>query len=421
MISAPCLHPARFILGSCGFVITVMLGCHFLATEAYADGKVVGPREYRGRPYSGSLEERAQEAIIIFQALKTKGEAMEDLILKIQVEGKIDHFAWIVPFPTPPETAKEDAALFQELHQYVEARLAPRRQPAGTKFKDRRVETKSSPEKPVEVLSRKVVGTYDVAVVREKVAGKLNQWLKEEGYQTLPDADDVIAHYRKKGYVFACIKVANTRLSQLETVDLHPLRFTFKTGGRDGIYFPMKMTGLQKQPFDVNLYVFFRFWINDRLSKFGFEHRGFRLRYRDWDSDDCEPDAGKWYSRPELDPFLKNLAHTIPAVTKLFQKLHPGENYYLTNIQAYDLRPEDVRLWSDDLWLFPYYTGSSRVPYDVQNNGPASAAWPNEKESLEEDEEGPDLWLWVAAGGSGLAALLIGLFAFRRRRSTEQG
>src|SRR5262249_53655987 len=176
-----------------------------------------------------------------------------------------------------------------------------------------------------------------------KVPGKLNQWLKKEGYQSLPDAEDILGVYRNKGYVFACVKVAEAGLGELKTADLHPLRFTFKTGGRDGIYFPMKLTGLQQDPFDVNLYVFYRFWIHDRLSKFGYVHRDFRLRYRDWDTPDCEADAGKAYSDPENDPLLSDLAHKIPIVTHLFRKLHPGEKYYLTNIQAWGLKPEDVR------------------------------------------------------------------------------
>ena len=45
----------------------------------------------------------------------------------------------------------------------------------------------------------------------------------------------------------------------------------------------MKLTGLQSQPFSVNLYVLYRYWLNDSKSKFGYEHRGFRLKYRDWD------------------------------------------------------------------------------------------------------------------------------------------
>ena len=338
----------------------------------WADGMVRPPRNYQG-----SLEEKAQEAIIIFHASETPGEATEDLILKISVEGDAEQFGWVIPFPNEPQTEKEDPKLFAELFNYVEAQRRPR----GT---GKKAKTGASPEKKdsrpaaVQVLSRKVVGSFEVAVLREKKAGALNQWLEENGYQPVEDAEDVLGFYRKKGYVFACVKVSDAA-KQGHTINLHPLRFSFKTGGRDGIYFPMKMTGLQTKPFDVNLYVFFRYWINNDLSKFGYVHRGFSLVYRDYDTARCVADGGKAYSAPATDPLLQRFSHHLPTVKRLFQRLHPGERYYLTNIQARQLRPDEVRAWSDDLWMFPYYTNRGMIPYDVRNGGPASAAWPHEQ------------------------------------------
>ena len=89
-----------------------------------------------------------------------------------------------------------------------------------------------------------------------------------------------------------------------------------------------------------------------------------------------ERNAGKAWSAPETDSFFGSLAGTFPTVTKLFQKLHPGRRYYLTNIAARDLRPADVRQWSDDLWMFPHYNDKKMVPYDVRDKGPASYGWP---------------------------------------------
>ena len=105
----------------------------------------------------------------------------------------------------------------------------------------------------------------------------------------------------------------------------------------------MKMTGLQTEPFDVNLYVFYRYWVNDARSRFGYVHRGFQLRYRDWDTADCVPNGGKAYSAPATDQFLAPHATDLLSVTRLFQKLHPGERYYMTNIQARRLRPAQGR------------------------------------------------------------------------------
>ena len=401
----------------CLVSFSILTANFLIAPWLLADGKVIPPRSYQG-----SLEEKAQEAIIIFQASEIPGEASEDLILKIQVVGNAREFAWVIPFPNPPKFEKEDAALFKDIFDYVQHRKTSSHKKSGTA--DKAAEGKSDVDSAVQVIERRTVGDFDVAIVKEIEQGGLNPWLEQEGFQTLDNAEDVLTFYRNKKYVFACIKVTTEALESEKQIDLHPLRFSFQTGGRDGIYFPMKMTGLQQEPFDVNLYIFYRFWINDRKSKFGYEHRGFGLVYRDWDSDDCEANAGKSYSLPSDDPFLKNFQHYLKSVTQLMQKLHPGEKYYLTNIQARQLKPEDVRQWADDLWLFPYYTNKSAIPYDVRDNGPASAAWPNE---VADEESGE-----IAGGGSSLntrlplwisliaiamlALLVVGFFTHRHIR-----
>lgn len=375
---------------------------------ALADGMAVGPKLYKGVPYDGSVEERSQEAILIFHGSQQPGEAREDIILKISVRGEVKNFAWVVPFPSQPKVAKEDPALFKELHEYVEARLRQLSARPATKSGGGEVpSTAEGPEAPVEVLSRKIVGAFDVAVIRENQPGALNGWLEKEGYQTLSDADDVLDFYREKGYVYACIKVSDAQLNRHTPVDLHPLRFSFKTGGRDGMYFPMRMTGLQKERFDVNLFIFYKAWVNDHLSKFGYEHRGFRRKYRDWDTPACKPNAGKTYSAPDRDPFLKDLAYKLSTITKFLQKLHPGERYYLTNIQARGLAPEAVRNWSDDLWLFPYYTDGSFVPFDARPGGPASTAWPNQPAAAEDDP--PDGSAVDSSGHPGVKLVAVGI------------
>jgi len=366
--------------------LLVLLGAAATPRAALGDGKIIPPRDYKG-----SLEERAQEAIIIFHGSQTRGKAVEDLILKIRVQGSARKFAWVVPFPNEPTITKEDPKLFKELFAYVQSRT--RRYTPSKGAKDATGSARPEAKQKVEVLSRRIVGSYDTAVVREKEAGALNKWLKAEGFQTLDDAEDVLGFYRKKGYVLACIKVSDAELHKDKPVDSHPLRFTFKTGGRDGIYFPMKMTGLQSEKFDVNLYIFYNAWINDKLNKFGYVHRGFRLRHRDWDTRQCKPNAGKSWSAPKQDAYLKDQADAIPTLTKLFQKLHPGARYYLTNIQASGLKPDDVRKWSDDLWVFPYYTDRRFTPYDARKDGPASAAW-------------PDLSVTTDSGGTVLSAAM---------------
>jgi hypothetical protein len=349
-------------------LIAILFQLSVIQQALFADGTVRPPRNY-----GGSLEEKAQEAIIIFTPGTAEESATEELILKIQVEGKVDEFAWVVPLPSKPETREEDAALFLECFNYVESRLSPKPKARTSLFKKETAGAAEAQPAAVEVLSREVVGSYDVAVVKEHEAGALNMWLQREGFQELEDAEDIIGFYRAKGYVFACMKVTDTALSKSGSADLHPLRFTFDTGGRDGIYFPMKMTGLQKDKFDVNLYVFYQAWLNDQINGYGYEHRGFDRRWRDYDSPQCKANAGKIWSAPKSDPYLKRYAGRIPELTRYFQKRHPGARFYLTNIRALGLKPKDVREWNNDLWMFPYYTDPKMVPYDARKGEPAAS------------------------------------------------
>lgn len=396
------------------FVLATWLS---IAPSLRADGKVV-----RHRDYHGSLEESAQEAIILFEPGSEGVSAVEDLILKISVTGNTNQFAWIVPFPNVPETSEESPKLFDELFRYCEERSSyPRAHAAGEKSA-----TPSKGEvKPVEVLRSQVVGSFQVTTVREQQAGTLNQWLTDNKYQPLEGAGDVLDFYRRKNYVFTCIRVSDAALTGERPVDLHPLRFHFKTGGRDGIYFPMRLTSLQQAPFNLNLYIFTGSWLNDRLNAFGYVQQGLRLRFRDFDSPTCTPNAGKWYAEPKQDAYLREYAPRLPEITKLFQKLSPQGKYYLTNIQAYDIQPANLRRQPDDLWLFPFYTNTGMVPYDARADGIAHGAYAHVSltgmtaaEEADDHRYGP--LKWFAAGATAMMVVMVFAWkAFSRRPPSD--
>lgn len=334
----------------------------------FADGMVIPPIQYKG-----SLNETSQEAILIFHKGTEQQPSSQDMILKITVQGETKDFGWVVPLPNVPETGKADVAMFKELHDYVQARQ-PRTPKAPGAFKNG-IDAKTEAAPAAQLIKREIVGSYDVAIVKEKKAGGLKNWLDENQFQAPENAEDLIAFYRQKNYVFACMKVSDAELNKGASADLHPIRFRFTTGGRDGIFFPMRMTGLQKEKFNLNLYVFYDKWVNDRLSRFGYMHKGMSLRWRDFDSRSCTPNAGKLWSNPEKDPYLKHYARIFPTVTDYMQEHFPNNRYYLTNVYAYNLNPKTVLDWEDDLWMFPYYTDKRFVPYDARDGGPAAIGY----------------------------------------------
>ncbi len=294
--------------------------------------------------YEGSLEERSQEAVIVFKPSSIPGQAHEDLILRIEFEGDAEEFAWVIPFPNEPRVEKADAKIFQELFEYVESRRFPGKKQKSNSF---------GGVLGVEVISREVVGSYDVATVRETQSGSLNEWLEQEGFQTISNGKEVIEHYREREYVFTCIKVHAARRGTDTPAALHPLWFSFKPGGRDGIYFPMKLTSLQRGQFDVNLYVFSPMWINRQQNAYGYEQHGFREKYQ-----------GKIR--------LNEIRLQMPALAAALRAIRADvDAYHLTNLQAQGLEANTVRRWPHDLWLFPRYRDPKFVPRDVRERGPA--------------------------------------------------
>jgi len=334
------------------------------------DGILVPPiPPEAGRP-PPTLWESRQEAIIIAGLDAARGKAVEDLVLKISVRSleEVRTFTWVIPFPNPPEASIEDPEVFEEVHRYLRehgmeddggetpgtveeksrrgaprggARGAPAEQPAG-------------PGDPkLRVISRKAAGGYDVSIVQALEKGALEVWLEREGYRPA-GGGDVFEFYREKGYVFACLKVTGVELAQGKTVELQPIRFRFETGGRDGVYFPMKMTGIQAEPFDLELHLFTPKPVDEDASRYGYAHRGLRRLAREGNAD----------------------AAPLPLLAGLLRRAPHDGRHHLTTIGIRGMQPGALDAWPDDLWVFPRYADPDFVPLDARPGGPAAGGWP---------------------------------------------
>jgi hypothetical protein len=398
---------------------------------SWADGLLLPPVLPGGR--SPTLWESRQEAIIIqdiqeLEALQSR--AVEDLVLKLSVQSleEVETFIWVIPFPNPPEIAPESPQVFKEIHRYVseharaDGKLRPQAQtterregevreadtlegatresgtperetPTGQHRQESGEEQVSAAPRAeeatagaprtaprdasgVEVISQKIVGTFDVAVVRALEKGALDAWLENEGFRSTRTAGkDVVEFYRKKGYVFACVTVVDVKLAKGRTVDLPPLRFTFETGGRDGVYFPMKMTSLQTEPFDLELHIFSPAPIDENASEYGYAHRGLRREYRDGNEDGDAPREGGFWSALEEDRLWMRDDSHLPSLAELFRRVRPSGKHRLTSIRTRGVRPQALEGWPDDLWVFPRYPDADFVPFDVRPGGPAAEGW----------------------------------------------
>jgi hypothetical protein len=298
------------------------------APAAFGDGVLVPP--YEAPEYEGTLQERSQEAVIIYN------EGVEDLVIKVSYDGDPADFAWVVPFPSEPEIYPAHAELFEELFNYVNYRLWEEEQPLIDLHLGFHKQAEGG-RGSVRVLSERVVGSYETTVLEATAPGGLNAWLGQNGYRVLPE--EIVEFYRENGWVFAAIKVHEAAGSG-ERV-LHPLRFRFRPDKEDAMVYPMKISGYQDEPMDVNIYVFYESWVNVDADEHGALAKGFLARYKEgW----CD----KW-SVLQLDE------EPLQRVRQLFLNTQPNEFFYLTNIYQRQLKPADIRSWADDLYIYPHY------------------------------------------------------------------
>lgn len=195
--------------------------------------------------YAADISEPEQKAAIAYF------DGQERLILQVSHKGKASEFVWLVPTPSKPTVVKCDFPVFNMLHEATLPRL---------KYSfdvDKRMHdlmhtrggsVRRAPS--VEVMERKALGFYDVAVLRARNSGDLISWLKTNGYMVKPALQPVLSDYINRGWVFTAAKIrvgASPREGQLDA-----LQFDFRS---DKPIYPLKISSLNPGRTRLLLYV----------------------------------------------------------------------------------------------------------------------------------------------------------------------
>jgi hypothetical protein len=109
----------------------------------------------------------------------------------------------------------------------------------------------SGPYPGVEVLSRELVGIYEIEVVTTHDPDALPGWLQGHGYSVDDQARRVIELYVDRGWVFVAARLQRHLESGINVP--HPLSFTFRS---EKPVYPLRLTGVGGHPLELELYVF---------------------------------------------------------------------------------------------------------------------------------------------------------------------
>ena len=222
------------------FIRILVIGIVFMSiiTIVSADGGFFQSAESAAYGPEKDITLPAQKAVIIYE------NNTEDLILQVKYEGEIEKFAWVVPLPNRPIINVSQPELFFELFSLTvpeHLRIIP---PGGG-------------EKPVlvEVLERKTVGIYDVAVLSAEDPEALINWLNQNGYFFPTEGKAILDYYINKEWYFVAMKI-NINITEKERLKegtIQPIRLSFES---EKIIYPLKITSLSADESEILLYIF---------------------------------------------------------------------------------------------------------------------------------------------------------------------
>ncbi len=264
-------------------LLFVLLG--LLPLTGAADGKFYPPTAF---PTQVTIPD--QRALIHF----TNG--VERLVIETRFTGAGTNFAWVVPLPNQPVVEAASTGLFPTLNFYFQPTIThhvPRYYlgilgaiglllvlrlmmqvcsgplaaltiflllllaaalllPALSTARSKAGGTAESASASVSILDRQLVGVFETTTIASREPQALQTWLRENGFTVTTNSEPVIADYVKDGWIFVAAKVRRDQAGS-QTSTPHPLSFTFKT--KQPVY-PMRLTGVDNGPLQVELYVF---------------------------------------------------------------------------------------------------------------------------------------------------------------------
>ncbi|MGP8198453.1 MAG: DUF2330 domain-containing protein [Limisphaerales bacterium] len=176
----------------------------------------------------------------------------------------------------------------------------------------------------VSILDRKIVGIFDTTTISSRDPAALQAWLRANGFAAPTSRDQAITSYVKDGWVFVTAKIRRDDPA-LQTATPHPLSFTFKT---EKAVYPMRLTGIDNGPVQIDLYVFGperakapHFKV-ERCAQPVYPKLPLHHGIKSMSSSDFSPTPE---SLRIVHPLLRKWVDGAPAATKLTATLSPDE------------------------------------------------------------------------------------------------
>lgn len=187
-----------------------------------------------------------QKAIMVYDG------GREDLVISIGLdlgpEQNQQEMAWVIPVPSRPEVQITEDELFDLLDQISAPEIVYETEQRGGLSWGIGA---AAPDMAVELLERKQVGVYDVAVLTGEEAGALLTWLHEEGFNVPEALLPPLEAYIAEGWTFVAMRIA-PEASSGQIQDAQPVWLSFDA---EQMVYPMRLTAAHGEPLVLRLYI----------------------------------------------------------------------------------------------------------------------------------------------------------------------
>ncbi|MFO0606534.1 MAG: DUF2330 domain-containing protein [Polyangiales bacterium] len=204
-------------------------------------------------PHAGeAVRIAAEEALIVWDPARR----VEHFVRAATFDTAAKDFGFLVPTPTAPTLAAEDASLFPLLARRSRPEVIIRRSLALSptlgcaafmllsRGASERALTSAAPA-PVRVLSAQQVAGYDAVVLEADDPAALARWLDEHRYATTPALTAWLAPYVARRWKITAFKIAAPDPNDPQPPRTSPVRMTFST---DVPFYPYREPEDQRAP-----------------------------------------------------------------------------------------------------------------------------------------------------------------------------
>lgn len=224
--------PARGSAVTLGAVAVLIGGATLLWT---APALACGGTFCDGGPLAMPVDQTGENILFVVE------DGMVEAHIQIQYEGDAERFAWVLPLPAIPEALRVGSEpLFRNLlngsvPSYGYATLCGGRTIAAVNGGGG-IEVDPSAQRPTPlVVVTKVVGAFEVSILQGGTAQEVINWLDDNGYEQIPEAEPIFEEYVRQNHVFAALKLT----SGAGINEIHPIVVRYR--GTDPCV-PLKLT-----------------------------------------------------------------------------------------------------------------------------------------------------------------------------------